>query len=332
MHVSLPSPTDVRIASPSRTPSPSIPNPFERRLSGETVTQSPMHPFDMSLPILDMLKQPDSQDDGSDDESVYTTHTSNAHGDGTPLSPSGGSEVGLAYANDSDEDMPVVVPLHFRKSDANMAMGKIKFPTMPSPDHDRSATPTRKASATSLSSAASSSRSGTSLYRSNSSATHSTTRSTGALERAMETLIEEGASVSVLASGSVLASIAGPSTTRGASGKPNRSNTVPGPASPENKAPKLPTRSHTNPSHPHVHSERVKATGEVARIRNKGAKKPRTCARCNTKIGDGRWIQMDSGGILCERCWKNMYLPKVSHLVTDRGCYRMLIRMTVSSL
>lgn len=312
MRVPLPSPTDVRIASPSRTPSPSIPNPFERRLSGETVTQSPMHGFGMRLPLLDMLKQPDSQDNESDDESIYTTQTSNAKGSETPLSPSTGSEVGLAYADNSDEDTPVVVPLNLRKSNANMATSKIKFPTLPSPDRDRSATPVRKASVASMISAASS-RSETTRYHSNSSATHSTTRSAGALERAMETLIEEGASVSVLASGSVLASIAGPSTARGTSGKPNRSNTVPGPASPENKPPKLPTRSHTNPSHPHVHLERVKATGEVARIRNRSTRKPRICARCDTKIEDGRWIQMDGGGVLCERCWKNMYLPKCRH-------------------
>ncbi|KAL4077325.1 hypothetical protein V8B97DRAFT_1866260 [Scleroderma yunnanense] len=312
IHTPSSSPTTVRIASPSRTPSPSIPNPFERRLSGETVTQSPMHGFNMRLPLLDMLEQSDGHDNESDDESVYTSHTSIAKMDGTPLSPSGGSEVGLAYADDSDEDMPVVVPLNLRKSNANMGNGKIKFPTMPSPDRNHSVAPSRKTSAASLSSA-SSSRSTTTRSRSNSSATHSTMRSAGALERAMETLIEEGASISVLASGSVLASLAGPSTARGASGKPNRSNTVPGPASPENKAPKLPTRSHTNPSHPHVHSERVKATGEVARIRNRGAREDRICARCSTKIEDGRWIQTDGGGVLCERCWKNMYLPKCRH-------------------
>ncbi|KIJ69321.1 hypothetical protein HYDPIDRAFT_80264 [Hydnomerulius pinastri MD-312] len=143
----------------------------------------------------------------------------------------------------------------------------------------------------------------------------------------METLIEEGASVSVLASGSVLASIAGPSTSRGAGGKPSRSNTVPGPASPEQKPPKLPTRSHTSPSHPHVHSERVGITAEVARIRNRGPekKKDRTCARCETKIEDGRWIRMDGGSVLCERCWKNMYLPKC------RRCNLPIEKQAVSS-
>ena len=29
-------------------------------------------------------------------------------------------------------------------------------------------------------------------------------------------------------------------------------------------------------------------------------------------IDDGRWIQMEGGGVMCDKCWKNMYLPKVS--------------------
>ncbi|KAG6335855.1 hypothetical protein ID866_3245 [Astraeus odoratus] len=320
----LSSPTDVHIGLPSHTPPPSppIPNPFERRLSGETVTQSPMYGSNMRLPLLDMLKQSDAQANESDDESVYTMHTSDIKGDKGPLSPSGGSEVGLAYADDSDGDTPVVLPLHLRKSQVNMA--KVKFPTVPSPD--RNSRPVRKQSAASTSSSVSShSTTVGKLHRSTSSATQTTTKSGGALERAMETLIEEGASISVLASGSVLASIAGPSTSRGASGKPNRSNTVPGPASPENKTPKLPTRSHTNPSHPLVHSERVKAAGEVARIRNGCPKNDRICARCDAKLQGGRWIQMDGGGVLCERCWKNMYLPKC------RRCNLPIEKQAVSS-
>ncbi|KAF8508376.1 hypothetical protein JB92DRAFT_2640971, partial [Gautieria morchelliformis] len=39
--------------------------------------------------------------------------------------------------------------------------------------------------------------------------------------------------------------------------------------------------------------------------------KPRVCLRCERSIETGRWIKMDTGkGVLCERCWKNMYLPK----------------------
>lgn len=293
-----------RIAS--RSPSPPIPNPFERRVSGETITQSPMYEHNMRLPILDMLKRSDEKGDESDDESVYTTHTSDSKRDRTSASPPMDSEVGLPRTH-ADQDMRVIAPLDVRK--LSVQTSKVEFPTMPSSDRSRSSGSIRKGSAGSTASRISSRSTNTmgSFHRSNSS----TAKSGGALERAMETLIEEGASVSVLASGSVLASIAGPSYNRGAPGKPNRSNTVPGPGSPENKAPKLPMRSHTNPSHPHVHSDRVKATAEVARIRNRVVKQDRICARCESKIEGGRWIQMDGGSVLCERCWKNMYLPKV---------------------
>ncbi|KAI6099915.1 hypothetical protein EDD16DRAFT_497918 [Pisolithus croceorrhizus] len=313
----------VRIASPSRTPSPQIPNPFERRLSSETVTQSPTNGFNMHLPLLDMLKRTDGGENESDDESVYTTRTSDVNG--ASFSPSADSGTGLAYADESDEDTPVVMPLNLRKSNMNIDTNKVRFPTMSSPGSSRSSMPVRKESIASTSSAASAHSTTVGVRtRCNSSSTHSTARSGGALERAMETLIEEGASISVLASGSVLASIAGSSACRGGSGKPNRSNTVPGPASPENKAPKLPARSHTNPSLPHVHSERVKATGKVARIRN-GSAEHHNCARCGTKIEDGRWIQMDGGSVLCERCWKNMYLPKC------RRCNLPIEKQAVSS-
>jgi len=37
-----------------------------------------------------------------------------------------------------------------------------------------------------------------------------------------------------------------------------------------------------------------------------------TCIRCSKNIEDKRWIRMENGkGVLCDKCWKNMYLPKV---------------------
>lgn len=299
----LPFSPGVRIASPSSSLSP-IPNPFERRLSGETITQSPMPGDSLPLPFFDLLKPELDLGNESDDDSVYTTHTDLKRDENVPPSPSADSEVGLAYEHDSDEDMPVVMPLDIRKSTASQ-------------DQRHPSGPSRQISASSLRSAMSASSAASSLAgsvrsRSASATTQGTAKSVGALARAMETLIEEGASVSVLASGSVLASIGGSASSRGA-GKPSRSNTVPGPASPEQKPPKLPTRSHTSPSHPHVHSERVGITGEVARVRNRPLtkRKDRTCAGCASRIEDGRWIQMDGGSVLCELCWKNMYLPKV---------------------
>lgn len=310
------SPADIHIVTPSRTPSP-ISNPFTRHLSGETVTQSPFPAVPVRLPFLETSMN--GGEDDSDEESVYTTHTfepgKHHKDDAGPMSPSTDSEQGLAYADDSDDDTPVVIPLDIRKSDVLSGTNKVKFPTVEGgqPTSPVRKLPSRKASASSVASYSTSrsANAGPSRTRSASSATH-TTAPGGALERAMETLIEEGASVSVLASGSVLASLAGPSGSR-ASGKPNRSNTVPGPVSPEHRPPKLPARSYTSPHKPHIHSERVGVTGEVTRVRERKGKgkKVRICARCDLKIEDGRWIQMDEGNVLCERCWKNMYLPKV---------------------
>ena len=45
-------------------------------------------------------------------------------------------------------------------------------------------------------------------------------------------------------------------------------------------------------------------------------RKLRVCVKCDKRIEDGRWIQVDGGGVLCEHCWKNMYLPKVSFLLS----------------
>ncbi|KAH7926635.1 hypothetical protein BV22DRAFT_1032630 [Leucogyrophana mollusca] len=332
----------VRIASPSRTPSP-VSNPFNRRLSGDSEALSVTPGLGpVRLPFFEKYKmqQPVADDkhgngDESDEESVYTHNTEAGKGDATPMSPSTDSDVGLAYADESEDDTPVVMPLDIRKSSASLAKNKVKFPTLADkqPQSPASSSRTRtlrndSASSARSESVSSSSYVGPSRARSASAATGSTTKSAGALERAMETLIEEGASVSILASGSVLASMSGPSSSRPGPGKPNRSNTVPGPVSPEYKPPKLPTRSHTSPSHPHVHSERTVAAGDSARVRNtsKGKeRRDRVCARCEKKIEDGRWIRMDGGSVLCERCWKNMYLPKC------RRCNLPIEKQAVSS-
>ncbi|CAE6441772.1 unnamed protein product [Rhizoctonia solani] len=40
-------------------------------------------------------------------------------------------------------------------------------------------------------------------------------------------------------------------------------------------------------------------------------KRIRTCAKCEKRIDDGRWIKVDDGNsVLCEQDWKMMYLPK----------------------
>ncbi|KAF7323092.1 hypothetical protein HMN09_00089300 [Mycena chlorophos] len=56
-------------------------------------------------------------------------------------------------------------------------------------------------------------------------------------------------------------------------------------------------------------------------------RKPKVCLRCEKKIEDGKWVAMDGekGGVLCEKCWKNMYLPKC------RRCNLPIEKQAVSS-
>jgi hypothetical protein len=49
--------------------------------------------------------------------------------------------------------------------------------------------------------------------------------------------------------------------------------------------------------------------------RERAVRKPKVCIRCEKKIDDGKWVQVDGGGVLCEKCWKNMYLPKVRSFI-----------------
>ncbi|KAI0306626.1 hypothetical protein B0F90DRAFT_1814485 [Multifurca ochricompacta] len=51
-----------------------------------------------------------------------------------------------------------------------------------------------------------------------------------------------------------------------------------------------------------------------------------TCMRCSKGIEDKRWIRMENGrGVLCDKCWKNMYLPKC------RRCNLPIEKQAVSS-
>lgn len=55
-------------------------------------------------------------------------------------------------------------------------------------------------------------------------------------------------------------------------------------------------------------SSQESAASGLARRREKVL----TCIRCSKDIEDKRWISVENGrGVLCDKCWKNMYLPKV---------------------
>lgn len=69
----------------------------------------------------------------------------------------------------------------------------------------------------------------------------------------------------------------------------------------------LPTRSKTTAS---------ASSGSSSNTRRR---RIRTCAKCEKRIEDGRWIKIDDGNggntVLCENDWKMLYLPKVSSAV-----------------
>lgn len=121
-------------------------------------------------------------------------------------------------------------------------------------------------------------------------------KSTGALERpiAMETLLEqhepdEAGDPTSPTTSSVSSPAVFPMTLAGEAGLR------------DSMRPKLPMRSHTSPG-----------LNPTSRPESKRRPKTKTCLKCESKIEDGRWIQMEGGGVMCDRCWKNMYLPKVS--------------------
>lgn len=63
----------------------------------------------------------------------------------------------------------------------------------------------------------------------------------------------------------------------------------------------------------------------ATRERERAPRKPKVCVRCEKKIDDGKWVSVDGGGVLCEKCWKNMYLPKC------RRCNLPIEKQAVSS-
>ena len=106
----------------------------------------------------------------------------------------------------------------------------------------------------------------------------------------------------------------------GPKAKAQRSNTVQGVVqvqSPDLKSVKLPARAQSE-------REKEKSVGSIGEgksgpglPRKEKVKKPKMCLKCAIAIENVRWISTDGGGVLCEKCWKNMYLPKVLFFLVD---------------
>lgn len=100
---------------------------------------------------------------------------------------------------------------------------------------------------------------------------------------------------------------------------PTRTPTAPSVGS--ERAVRLPQRALTGPS---------SASSSVAAGLSGGsgapsARRRKTCVSCEEEIGDGKWIKTDGAGVLCVKCWKNMYLPKC------RRCNLTIEKAAVSS-
>ncbi|KAI0748530.1 hypothetical protein C8Q80DRAFT_1318725 [Daedaleopsis nitida] len=213
---------------------------------------------------------------------------------------------GLAYANSSeDEDEELHIPLRASPlpipttpaKPANGSSSKVRFPSMSESRYSSSTSstaesprlPQRSHSASTSSSTATSSFAGRTVAK-----------STGALDRAMEALLESDAPTS-------------PTTSTSTS---TRAPLTDGQRESVAHKVQVPTRSHTSPTLPSAGGERRSAQRRP---------RPRECLRCEKPVEDGRWIQVESGNVLCDSCWKNMYLPKC------RRCNKTIEKQAVSS-
>ncbi|KAH9952104.1 hypothetical protein B0H21DRAFT_13958 [Amylocystis lapponica] len=194
---------------------------------------------------------------------------------------------GLAYADSNADEDDVSVNRKRDDTSADDDRDMVRFPSIAASESQYTASeaPSPRLPMRSLSAST-----GASSYTVRTAA-----KSTGALDRALDTLFEDPLSPTSTASPGMFPKPLAPDGQR------------------DSKAPKLPARSHTSP------------TLGAGRAAEKKRSKVRVCVRCEKTVEDGRWIQMDGGSVLCDRCWKNMYLPKC------RRCNLTIEKQAVSS-
>ncbi|KAH9857168.1 hypothetical protein C2E23DRAFT_720561 [Lenzites betulinus] len=227
-----------------------------------------------------------------------------------PPSPTSddGSYDGLAYANSDDDDDPVPdIPLRASPlplaTPAKSAENRVRFPSMTNSESKYSSASSSSSSSSTTSPRMPQRKLSSSTVGSSYSA-RTISKSVGALDRAMETLFEDLPTSPTLSASSARPFAPPPAAVADAHRESVSSA----------KSPKLPTRSHTSPTLPSA------ASAEVARRPRR-----RVCLRCEKHIEDGRWIQVEGANVLCDKCWKNMYLPKC------RRCNKTIEKQAVSS-
>ena len=269
----------------SRTPSP-ISQPFAllqppvppktpdtvRAMTPDTIrAMSPAHTQQPARGRLSDGKQPPQIDTSARNHSSFSAKRHETTVPPSPGSESDYSSSGLAYDRDSDSmPSPTLAPSSIIPSSSATEVAstvdspqeKVLFPAFSPVARALVTLPARSVSSGSAYSYSS----------------RTTSKSTSALDRAMETLRERAEDPMSPPSHAL-------------------------PMSPPTKSPKLPARARTTPA--------MSTKEDAIDVRTRS--RPRTCTKCNKRIEDGRWIKAEgAGGVLCERCWKTMYLPKVS--------------------
>jgi hypothetical protein len=276
----------------SRSPSPAVRQPFLERHRNNA---SPLNPIitNVAVPVKEKAL-PSPASSGSE----YTPSPSpgaliGRQDQDQPRSPTSGSEYGgLAYAESEDAHSPIrqVKILAIEKSlpvvpppPARQAREAVKKALSPE-DKQRSSLPVSP---------------DVGWKRRQSSISASSHSHATALDRTMNALFHDDAASNASSS---------PRSVMGR-GLPK--------APDETRSPKMPARSKTTHtgSSPVVAATPLRGTKtlrESSRDRTVDVKRERVCVRCEKRVHDGRWVQVEAGKVLCEGCWKNMYLPKVS--------------------
>jgi hypothetical protein len=219
---------------------------------------------------------------------------------------------GLAYADstaESEDEEPLPPGLRNRRSSARERVSASQARFSRESRKDRDLTPVRSRSKKAAS--ASSSGGGHALGRASVTTSESNYSHNSTVNRITNILFEDDGASSLSkskSSGSLI---------QNKISLPARSRTSPGPSPIASK--------HVPVDSPRLSastSRATRASKEKERVGRKSEKKIRVCVRCEKHIEDGKWVQMDGGTVLCERCWKNMYLPKVGLLFfsMQKGC------------
>ncbi|KAI0683831.1 hypothetical protein BC835DRAFT_700674 [Cytidiella melzeri] len=301
----------IQSGTVARTPSPLERGGIPRERSLPPATEPPKVPLPAtpstpSMPFFEKFKNKAAPVEPTPEPSPSSPPLS------TPLSPAESEFEGLAYA-DSSEDEEDDLVVNEKTVSQNSPPNRVRFPSMSSKTNSIAQSESKYSSGSgspSVQPLRLRSLSASTARSSYTAAKRATLKQPLGLDRAMETLLEEEATSPTTSSVSSPAMFPLPLVPVDGTQRDSLSR------------PKLPARSNTSPASSRPESRHG---GGAKRRATEKVRKVRTCLKCEKGIEDGRWIQMEGAGVMCDRCWKNMYLPKC------RRCNLTIEKQAVSS-